>query len=168
MDFRRQSWCLEFLQLLSSSRLLFLRQSAVIFPSKSADIFKVIRWLKETKGIQFSFYVSSAFNVVMLSGAHKLAARGAGANMWGAQTWGATTWGRSNRIPMSYVNFWGVYLQKKSSIIVVTKTRNHPKRPKTTQNHQQNDPKPPTKLTKPTKTTQNQLQYIYLIRRFVV
>ena len=42
---------------------------------------------------------------------------------------------------------------------VVTKTRNHPKPLKTTQNHQQNQPKPPTKSTKPTKTTQNQLQY---------
>ena len=52
---------------------------------------------------------------------------------------------------------------------VVTKTRNHPKPPKTTQNHPklpkttnkttQNHPKPPTKPTKPTKTTQNQLQY---------
>ena len=38
---------------------------------------------------------------------------------------------------------------------VVTKTRNQPKPPKTTQNH----PKPPTKPTKPTKTTQTQLQH---------
>lgn len=31
MDFRRELWCLKFLQLLSSSRVYFLRQSAVIF-----------------------------------------------------------------------------------------------------------------------------------------
>ena len=41
---------------------------------------------------------------------------------------------------------------------VVTKTRNHPKPPKTTNKTSQNHPKPPTKPTKPTKTTQNHLQ----------
>ena len=40
--------------------------------------------------IEFVYY--------MLSGAHKLAARGAGTKMWGAQTWGARTLGRSNRL----------------------------------------------------------------------
>ena len=54
MDFRHESGCLEFLQLPSSSILLFSKQSTVVFPNKSADIYKVIqRWLKETKGILF-------------------------------------------------------------------------------------------------------------------
>ena len=38
---------------------------------------------------------------------------------------------------------------------VVTKTRNHPKPPKTTQNHQQNQPKPPITIYKINKTNQN-------------
>ena len=41
MDFQHELCCLEFLQLLSSSRLLFSRQSADVFPNKLADIYKV-------------------------------------------------------------------------------------------------------------------------------
>ena len=78
----------------------------------------------------------------------------------------------------SWFQLWpSCTLYTPSQQYVVTKTRNHPKPPKTTQNDpnppkttnktSQNHPKPATKPTKPTKTTQNQLQYT-LIRPICV
>ena len=40
MDFPLKSCCLKFVQLLASSRLLFSRHSAAVFPNKSAVIFR--------------------------------------------------------------------------------------------------------------------------------
>ena len=55
MDFLRESRCLEFVQLLSSLRLLFPRQSTVVFPNKSVDIYKVTKMAEgdERNTIQF-------------------------------------------------------------------------------------------------------------------
>ena len=64
--FRHELRCHEFLQLLSSSRFLFSRQSTVVFPHKSADSDKVPEMVvgDKRKTIQFGFvwFLSSYVN----------------------------------------------------------------------------------------------------------